>query len=772
MTAGATDALMEIQVLPPLRPVLLPEPSPDIDGPLLDLTFGRLTASILWLVESVKGLQGNFAEVIARFTRSEAFLHLLKDRFKELEKDLFQKLADMEEYVDGLPKEIPPPPPPPPPPEPPKPMTPPQSPRASERLTAEHLGGKADKSFSVESRRRIEALERLVAEQGKQLNERDDDLQEQISFFEDRLKTIREDILMCVRAETYNADKAVTDASIAELQKQRTQDRGLLDQTLGSVKSIDGRVGKLESDVEDLQKTCDEHDLKLKDQDSRLRMQGLRLDTIEEAVERHELLMQEQEEQRKARKAANKAGALDSLGEVDIQTEVRRLRGCVEVLEQKARGDEDKFGDFLKGQESKSRGGNPRANARAEPLQSTIGSTTTNAGQVTRDLVAFEERLVQAEENVAQDQKNTMRVVSKHEKELEMLNAKIEDLWNRIPRMITVLEALDQTTGVPMVPPPPAMPASPPAPRTSPPRSPVSPSRVTFGDSGEAEQKQLPRRQEGQVPRQQDVAGGNEARPGEPEAEPGRTAVEAQCGEGDARVDETVRPFAETGGGTETRTGDAGKQPPEIGRTASGGNGTRGMAKQRSSPALGRQGSTSTLNQTKQASPLSPIVKPPKNGTGAKALDAHGAGFFSGSSEGAMLTGLVRQALQVNLDELRDFVERSYAKLQKEKANVEDLDALSSRLDAWTQHAPGCAQGLRNWRDSQEEKPASPVTFGTPDYSKVKSKFMHATEKGRDLDPKGCNHAKCKEPTCPRSLGTTGYSLGRLPILSLDRGRV
>jgi len=156
----------------------------------------------------------------------------------------------------------------------------------------------------------------------------------------------------------------------------------------------------------------------------------------------------------------------------------------------------------------------------------------------------------------------------------------------------------------------------------------------------------------------------------------------------------------------------------------------------------------------------------------------------SGSSreEVQALAGAVRAVLQDQFKELRGELERALAQVSADvegKASTQQVESLSSRLVAWTQHAPGCAMS-QGWKlgskrlDKVGRAATSPshtavggtgyvaLPTGSPPDG-VAEEGMGANKQHTLLQTGGC-HERCKAPTCPRSLGTS-HSSSRLPEL-------
>eukprot|EP00401_Gymnodinium_catenatum_P076334 CAMPEP_0117526606 /NCGR_PEP_ID=MMETSP0784-20121206/36370_1 /TAXON_ID=39447 /ORGANISM="" /LENGTH=592 /DNA_ID=CAMNT_0005322835 /DNA_START=24 /DNA_END=1802 /DNA_ORIENTATION=- len=136
-------------------------------------------------------------------------------------------------------------------------------------------------------------------------------------------------------------------------------------------------------------------------------------------------------------------------------------------------------------------------------------------------------------------------------------------------------------------------------------------------------------------------------------------------------------------------------------------------------------------------------------------------------AEVQVLTGVMRKALHSSLSDLRDDLGQSIADVRKDigrKADNSELAALSNRLDAWTQHAPGCSQTLRRRGDGsgeEEDGYDSPIPAWSPEGTRGRHRMDRSLN---STDGRGRCHDRCKQPTCPRSLSSS-QSLGRLPKL-------
>jgi len=176
-----------------------------------------------------------------------------------------------------------------------------------------------------------------------------------------------------------------------------------------------------------------------------------------------------------------------------------------------------------------------------------------------------------------------------------------------------------------------------------------------------------------------------------------------------------------------------------------------------------------------------------------RAAGAPPAGGRPASARGEVqaLAGVVSSVLQDKLKELRIELESVFAQMRDDvglKASSQEVASLSSRLDAWTQHAPGCAMS-QGWRAGGSRAYLGSQVVGLPDGDTTGLGIGVVQSGTQGLGPPGartkgtvggisdrrtsCCHDKCKVPTCPRSLGAS-QSSSRLPELRKQRteGRV
>merc|ERR1712048_1070555 len=136
-------------------------------------------------------------------------------------------------------------------------------------------------------------------------------------------------------------------------------------------------------------------------------------------------------------------------------------------------------------------------------------------------------------------------------------------------------------------------------------------------------------------------------------------------------------------------------------------------------------------------------------------------------AEMTALTGMMREALQSMFNDLRDSVNQSIGDVKEDvqrKANMNELAALSNRLDAWTQSSPPLKDRRRakGGEDAEVDGSTSPAHDGTA-LEPTGATRRAVTSSGYDgrgppscgvakTDKPASSHDRCKLETCPRSL--------------------
>jgi len=712
----------------------LPQP-PRVDGPLAELSFGKLTATIEWLMTAVTILHSSVSEVSVRLTsekgsydaRFEHLDHLLIEiqnrtpprrspSSSSSERDLPPPVQDLPPPVQVGSQE-------PPPQEPVAKIDPADFVTVASFQNRANEMGFAKEEAVTGLAKKCEALKDVDATHNKA-----------IKRIEQRLDNMVLEMGGLVKIKDFEDQKAAVNKMVPEMVEKAVGE--VRRQAEEENKKVRHRLGEAEELLKKLN-TKNERD---GDVAGRLRDLALKVDGVEQQVLEHAEEIEEQARIRELAKQSskNKDGAvsLDSLARVELEEEVRRLRSSVECMEQSMSQELRATVDFFKKDKENSNGNSQGQLRRATtegPRTSQVGmggslrksqtlAMTPTSPTLTRQSTSLaaspvavkdgsvdvskhveqaisimrddtQDLLQRCEELYGQHQKSLFKAVRSQQQEVSRLEAKIEDMWKRLPKVIALLEPIQAQTNSGGI-------------------------NVASGAStGSAA-----------------VAGGNKS--------------------SGNKASGTLTSGTTTGGITSV-TG--------ISTTGTSTAGTANLQE-----AGSTHGGSDAALQAAAPGERSPDVATRRP---------------SAQDEIHAITGLVQSTVRSTIENHKGDLERDIEELKADvqnllssKAGAHEVAALSSKLESWTQHAPGCARYRERARERDREKdkdkdrdrdhsegsrvpdpPSSPAQ--SPDLKRTRSRYLTS-----DPDRKGCGHDKCKNPTCPRSLAMS-QSLSRLPAL-------
>jgi hypothetical protein len=259
---------------------------------------------------------------------------------------------------------------------------------------------------------------------------------------------LRQDIAMCPKIKDLEDAEAALRARIAEVESTAAADRE------ARAAAAAAESAKIREDLEKVAKLVDgliRKNLEDGDLAGALRDLCLRVDKIED-------LLRMLENQRRAEEAVVKEpeeaaprqkGFLESLAEVDLNEEVRRLRSMVECMEAAMPYETRQTLEYLRtgksGQLSQTgearglgseQGTMLRAKTEGTSMKGVRESQSTDLRQETED------QLSRFRQSQTRELQSVMKVLKNHERSMEGMDAKILDLWQRLPKVLALLEPL------------------------------------------------------------------------------------------------------------------------------------------------------------------------------------------------------------------------------------------------------------------------------------------------------------------------------------------
>lgn len=723
-------------------------PSPELDGPLAELSFGRLTQAVDWVLESVKTLeQGLFKvagamgddAIIERMASLEAsqeeMQDNLRDQIQAILNDPVQPVVLAPEAKKE--RELPPF------------VSPEEHAALTEEVNAlkvdlENCAGKLDAQEALENTRPHPLAD--IHNEFTKLGLAGGPDQGGVACLGNLFVTIKNDITSLTRnmMKDLENQKQELEDKIAQVEQEAAADAEVRSKAAADETSkLEVRIEKVEKRVQALE------DKNKADGDvaGGLRDVVLRVEAIEEREQEAEEARQAEEE-RKAKLAASrkkKQGGpitLESLAEVDLTEEVMRLRRMIESMEAAMPQEAKQTIAFFKR-------GAPGANDAGNAGATTGGGGGGISGDVEdEDLVQFraatDEIMAKHQANQKREHQHLLLKMKAQERDLGSLDAKVDDMWRRLPKVIALLEpmqafidgtgALGQGSylgeGVAL------------------PSDDVSivlsgPGTGRTGSHAEAS----PPSDINAAPTTQDRAlPGDVATPDSLE----RTISGVRPG-----LDRTlsgVRPAGPSGrldsGGSQNSEANLSfrsKKSGSPGGSAAGGPAAVPTAASASKPS--RESSNPVPK-------MAPLTAGPTS-TGQADMNA--------------LTNIIRTALSKSLEDIHVDLMEELQRLRAEfqslvggKAGVHELLALSSRVDAWSQ------QGRSRFAQRMRDRSISPDEGDSrTDFGKHRGK-LPTTLTGPTRERGHSCHEKCKSPTCPKALAMS-QSLSRLPALKVPQ---
>jgi hypothetical protein len=422
------------------RPVLpdnveLPQ-MPGHDGPLVELSFGKLSDNLQWLFQSVELLSKGLKQV-------NAHLHA--------NADLWDRLETLENKPEALPQVI----------REEAPQVKVEIPYIPSKediagIAGEVVSNNVDPRFQdmldklsglTEWLKSVEALAGKEQEIANPLERMQVYFQE-IGFLPygepdeaDPLKLLgqvfvllRQDIAMCPKIKDLEDAENSLKARISEVEAEAAADREARSKVAAA------ESAKIREDLEKVEKLVQgliEKNLRDGDVAGGLRDLTLRVDKIEDILRRkEEQKVVVEEEPPKPRDK----GFLEQLAEVDLAEEVRRLRSMVECMEAAMPYETRQTLEYLRSGDMSGATSSDAAKPDMTRVPAHVSDLDPSRGvEIRQEIEQLLERFRQANNR---DMQNMMKVMKNHERSIEDMDAKLLDLWRRLPKVLALLEPL------------------------------------------------------------------------------------------------------------------------------------------------------------------------------------------------------------------------------------------------------------------------------------------------------------------------------------------
>jgi hypothetical protein len=569
------------------------------------------------------------------------------------------------------------------------------------------------------------------------------------------LVLLRQDIAMCPKIKDLEAAEAKLNKRIDEVERAAAADRE------EKAKIAAAESAKIREDLEKVARKVEaliKKNLEDGDVAGGLRDLTIRVDKIEDLLRKKEAVKPQAVVQEKvvekAETAPRQKGFLESLAEVDVQEEVRRLRSMVECMEaampyetrqtmqylRMGKGSPEGPGSSPGGLNATTSGAMNQTLNLSQTEQSPFGMTgTMNMSMQGNMSQTFggadfrqetEDQLLRFKQTQARELQHVLKVLKNQEKTIESLDTKVLDLWKRLPKVLALLEPLQAQMETTM--------------------------------SSDMLQEAL-----------QDSTGGG----------PNKTVTFAPEGStgGDLNVSNTNVFMGNLGVNAKSNETPM-SQPP---------------------PGFSAKPTFATETPISQAGPNRPLpaVQPAPLGKGRKDFMAAFNTGFAPMGEGTggtgeplremgSLTGLIKMALQRTTDDIHSDLRQELLRLRQEmlnrldlKADKTELLALLSRVDELSKRSkrikdlPGFGKdrgrslspphdqaadtrGDARGDATADARQGSPPSPGKPMTTSASSPHLSERKKGHSC------HENCKMPTCPRAMQMQ-QSLSRLPALKV-----
>jgi hypothetical protein len=404
----------------------------------------------------------------------------------ELSTDMWKRLEDLENKPPPEPVTIvqerakTPPPPPPPPPKIEIPYVPSEEERAEEARRAvramldEEVAKLLEKISSNSTR--VTSLEDIEAKRKDPWATMQTYMQgigflpygeaeetDPLKLFGQVCVLLRQDINMCPKIKDLEDAEVKLNKRISEVESFAADDREARAQTAAAEsKKIREDLARLEDVVEGLvQKNIEDGDVA-----GSLRDLTVRVDAMEERrfpkLEARVRALEEAEPVAGDGSGPRKKGFLESLAEVDLAEEVRRLRSTVECMESAMPSETRQTLQYMRsgGLKNETANGGEAATQRKADAAATMSPAEAAASntQTSLNLVNFRAETDQQFEKFKQrcdkQQQDLSKNLRNHEKKVEMLESKVLDMWKRLPKVLAVLEPLQAQLENFLTPPP------------------------------------------------------------------------------------------------------------------------------------------------------------------------------------------------------------------------------------------------------------------------------------------------------------------------------
>eukprot|EP00927_Polykrikos_kofoidii_P071399 TRINITY_DN67666_c0_g1_i1.p1 TRINITY_DN67666_c0_g1~~TRINITY_DN67666_c0_g1_i1.p1 ORF type:complete len:729 (-),score=143.21 TRINITY_DN67666_c0_g1_i1:188-2374(-) len=443
--------------MPPPPPPRAPElpPKPDLDGPLADFSFGKLTASIEWLFAAIEALQNGQTDITEH-------LGTVQNIYARIE--LLERGKNPKTQTGGSPAKSPgygasptstqakrPPKP--------------EGAELSTKETVDETGTARSEEESVGDTQSSENVAESFDPAAMAIRLKDmgflqqadlskavtqacslvkEDVSAQIEQQSEVIAQIKSEVGVCIQQSEFHEHKHVMEARFHAMDLLHEEDVQIREAAEQAFQVLKTRVGQLEEDLADLESR---HGKRLDTCEAILEEHDDRLNAINTRMRAHDENFEEQDELRSRMQKNKGPVTLESLAHVDIETEVRRLRSMVECMEQSMGEDLQKTMAFFRQHERNGGGGDWASQASSRQLSSkkamTTGSRPGNEmdGSTLDELrEEFMERIHQAVENNDRDFKNAIKALKNLQRDHGALGEKVDDMWTRLPKVIALFE--------------------------------------------------------------------------------------------------------------------------------------------------------------------------------------------------------------------------------------------------------------------------------------------------------------------------------------------
>mmetsp|Transcript_84148 Transcript_84148/g.149125 ORF Transcript_84148/g.149125 Transcript_84148/m.149125 type:complete len:670 (-) Transcript_84148:83-2092(-) len=477
---------------------------PALDGPFAELSFGRLTAAVGWLVESVRILEqgllsthGCVGELIEKTSNAQDPYTEMPKRISKLESAQLQFRNSLKDSVEAIvapmieglarpPSEKAPsekeerPPTPPPPPTPPEPFD--TSIITALRDEFDRMKGQMAKLREKMEEQEAREKNRKPVDVPDPFSEINNHLSEMGLLFEEGegvvslckvLVGFKNDIRGRAEYKDLEDQKQELETRISEVEQAAADDAEARAQVAAEEsRKLDERLVKVENTVQELVAKNEADG----DVAGRLRGLTLRVDAIEEREEEAEALRREEELRRQleeAKRRKQKGLTLEQLGQaniVDMQEEIRRLRAMIECMEATMPPETRQTLAFFKtgapgaieiggagenggGSLYETKHGVQGAPANGGTLVKLIDAASPRSplakpsqGVKDPDLLAIRGQMDELMERHAAEQQREIQNMGQkmkvNERTLEVMDAKVDDMWRKLPNLFALLEPM------------------------------------------------------------------------------------------------------------------------------------------------------------------------------------------------------------------------------------------------------------------------------------------------------------------------------------------